>query len=57
MSSDDLEARGDSNDCVRRTGITVMGFALDFVLARVLASLSSSEVKRLLTLARAEPMK
>ncbi len=51
-----LAARGESMDCVRRMGVTGMGFAFVLVLARVLASLSRSEAKKPLTLERVDPM-
>ncbi len=44
-------------DCVRRRGATGVGLALDLVLARVLASLSTSELKNRLTLDAVDPMK
>ncbi len=44
-------------DCVRRRGATAFDVALDLVLARVLASLSVSELKNRLTLEAADPMK
>lgn len=54
----DRAARGESMDCVRRSGrgATGMDFALVFVLARVLASLSGSEPKKFLALEKADPI-
>ncbi len=57
LSLSDLAARGESMDCVRRTGVKIMGLALVFVLARVLASLSGSEPKYFLTLEKVDPIR